>query len=523
MFGGRDFPRVHDRASLLSLIRGELNGDGCLPDPACALPDEKPLAPGEFGWMAGAFDGVISHHMGGAGDERDTARRLARMIVDASAKPRRRQLTALYNELATEDVLSFIDPVIEALAEVRPPAAAVAELGMWLASESPDRSPVKVGIALLGITGAPDGTVLHQLGAHEEFTLYAVVAFTNSRENPEPDLVELAKRVRGWGRVHCVERLRDTADPEIARWIFTEGFRNSVMNEYLAFIAATAGDLASVLAQESPNPEVLTAATEIIDALIMGGPAEDIDDYAEAPIALSRWLRHMDHRAETLGEFLTIHATVKFCERDDWEDRIQRGPWTEADRDEIKAIAARLLDQPRWAELARVGLESDDPQTFWQAERTARVLGVDPFDQLLARIDADPLDGPWFQAWQGVDRTRAEVLVDRATSLLDLAAIASGPSTAIGMGPEFKPHAALNWTLQGLREHPGLGAEIISAAFRSPSIQNRNGALNLLEATPPETWPREHQQQLAVLAASDPDDKVRQRAVDLQGARGGST
>lgn len=89
------------------------------------------------------------------------------------------------------------------------------------------------------------------------------------------------------------------------------------------------------------------------------------------------------------------------------------------------------------------------------------------------------------------------------------------------MGPEFKPHSALNWTLQGLREHPGLGADIVSAALKSPSIQNRNGALNLLEATPAETWPSEHQQQLAVLAASDPDDKIRQRAVDLLAARGG--
>lgn len=162
MFGGRGFPRIHDRAPILSFIRGELDAGGCLPHPGCALPDEKPLAPGKVGWMAGVLDGVMGHHTGGAGAAGETARDLAQAIVSASARPRRRELAALYTRLAAEDVLSFIDPAIEALAELRPPTTDIAELGTWLASESPDRGPVEVGIALLGITVAPDGSLLHQ-------------------------------------------------------------------------------------------------------------------------------------------------------------------------------------------------------------------------------------------------------------------------------------------------------------------------------------------------------------------------
>lgn len=516
MFGGRDFPRIHDRPSILSYIERQLDANGCLPDPACPLPDEKPRTPGEISWMAGAFDGVMGHHMGGAGGAVDMAEQLAKAIVTASAKPRQRQLTELYAKASAEDVLTFIDPTIEALAAVRPPTSDVARIGAWLASESPDRGPVKVGMALLGITGAPDGSVLHRLGAHEEFTLFAAVAFTNARENPEPDLIELAKRVHGWGRIHCVERLRDTTDPDVARWILTEGFRNSIMNEYLAFIAATTGGLADALADPAPDAEVLTAASEIIDALIMGGPAEDIDDYADAPSALARWLHHVEHAVASLGDFLTIRDIVAFCEREDWDERLGRDTWDANQRDEIRSTAERLLERPDWAELARLGLESVDPREFWQAERAARVLGLDAFPQLLARIDADPLDGPWFQAWQGADDSRAQVLVERAVRLLDLDAIATGPSTAIGMGPEFKRHAALNWTLQGLREHPEARAElIIETAMKSPSIQNRNGALNLLEATGAGGWSLEQRQLLADLASTDPDEKVRARAADL--------
>ncbi len=142
------------------------------------------------------------------------------------------------------------------------------------------------------------------------------------------------------------------------------------------------------------------------------------------------------------------------------------------------------------------------------------------FPQLLARIDTDPLDGPWFQAWHGADDGRAQVLVDRAVRLLDLDGIATGPSTAIGMGPEFKRHAALNWTLQGLREHPDVRADlIIETAMKSPSIQNRNGALNLLEATGADGWSLEQRQLLADLASTDPDEKVRGRAADLYASK----
>lgn len=335
-------------------------------------------------------------------------------------------------------------------------------------------------------------------------------------------LVDHGKEDRSPGRIHCVERLRDTADPTTARWILTEGFRNAVMIEYLAYIAATTGDLAGALEDQSPDPDVLAAAWEIIDALLDGGPAEDIDDYADAPLALSRWLRHMEGRVDDLAEFLTLHAVRQFCERDDWQDRLARSSWTPKVREQVRSSTERLLAHPRWRNLATTGLDSDDRQEFWRAERAARILGIDPFEQLLARIDADPLDGPWFQAWQDATRKRAEILVERAARLLDLSSISTGPSTAIGFGPEFKAHSALGWTLQGLRGHPDLGRDVVAAALLSPFIQNRNGALNVLSAVPPSDWPDDLRERLETLATSDPDENLRKSASDLLDTAAGS-
>ena len=292
------------------------------------------------------------------------------------------------------------------------------------------------------------------------------------------------------------------------------------MNEYLAFIAATTGRLGEALAHAAPERDVLTAASDILEALLIGGPAEDIDDYGEAPVAIARWLHHMDNRVENIGDLLTIQSVRHFCDQDDWAERLDRGTWTAADQDEIRSRATALLADSRWPDLALKELGSSDPLTFWRAERGCRLLGIDTFEQLLSRIDADPIEGPWYQAWEGADRSRAETLTERVPRLLDLDAIASGPTSQVGLGPEFQLHNALGWTLQGVREHVGVGSEIVAAALRSSSIQNRNAAMNALEAWGPVHWTNAHRQRLNDLAETDPDPKVKLRAASLLQDRG---
>jgi hypothetical protein len=516
LFRSRDYPVLDGRPSLLTFIEQRLDATGRLHDPVCELPDESPRTPGGIGWMAGARDGVMGRHGGASETDDDRAERLAKAILGAARRPRRRPLSDLYAMVSTDDVLSLIDPTIVALAAMKAPTADMAGVGTWLASQSADRGPVKLGLALLGVSGAPDGRLLHALGAHEEFTLYSAVAFSNAREDPEPDLFELAQRVNGWGRIHCVERLRHTTTPAVARWILVDGFRNAVMNEYLAFIAATTGRLSAALAAPDPGDEVLTAASDIIDALISGGPAEDIDDFSDAPKVISTWLHHLENRIERVGDLLTLHSIRCFCDQDDWAGRLERGDWTGRLHEEIRSKSAALLADPRWVHVAQEGLSSSaDTHAFWQAERACRILGIDTFAELLTRIEADPLDGPWFQAWDGADQSRAETLVEHAVRLLDLDGIASGPSTEIGLGPSFRQHTALSWTLQGIRAHPGVGNDILAVALHSPSVQNRNAAIYALEAWGAELWTTEHRRRLTSVAETDPDPKVKERAFGL--------
>lgn len=383
--------------------------------------------PGDLKWSAGAMDGVMSHHAGG-GAATALADTAAKAFADASGRPTRRRLKRLYNAVASDDVLGFLDALIERLAELQPRRDRVHDLGRWLATTGSDRGAVKVGIAILGVTGlGEDVDVVRALGAHEEFTLFAAVALSNGLDSPDSELWALAASVDGWGRIQCVERLRDTTDPSIRAWILHEGFRNSVMYEYLAYIAATTGGLLDALRNDDHKRDLLTAAGEILEALIAGGPAEDMTDYLDGADATEAFLALMDERAETLGDFQAVASIQSFLGRDEgWDELAVRG-WSATRRDAFERVCDQILNRQEWRGRVELALESEDPQEYWRAEQAARRLGMDVFAVQVQRIRSNPFGQDWFSAWQDATSGRAEQLAALAAELLPLEAIASGP------------------------------------------------------------------------------------------------
>lgn len=506
---------VTSRPSIYSFIVGQLDAAGRLTESGVSLPDEAVAMSGDLKWSAGALDGAFGHHAGG-GVATALAEKVARSLVDACKRPTRRRLKRLYRAVCTDDALDFLDPLIERLVALQPDRDRLHELGRWLATTASDRGAVKVGLAVLGVTGLDrDVEVVRALGAHDEFTLYAAVALSNGLEEPESELWALATAVDGWGRIECVERLRETADPSIRAWILRTGFRNSVMNEYLAYIAATTGGLLEAVRREAPDRDLLTAAGEILDALVAGGPAEDITDYDDGADATEAFLAHMDRRAETLGDFQAVASIRSFLDRDEGWDQLSSHGWSATRREAFERLCDDILGREEWIGRIHLALESDNPQEYWRAEQAARNRGIDIFATQIQRIRRDPLGSDWFFAWQGASPDRAEKLAQLAAELLPLTVIATGPQDQHGLGPEWRAHTALDWTLQALRNYPGIGGELVPIALQSPVTRNRNMALSILNEWPRELWPTGALELAQRLAASDPNERARTFACEV--------
>jgi hypothetical protein len=496
--------------SIYAHIRQHLAPDGKgLLAGAEPLPDETD--DGGLTWSAGAMDGAFGHHGGGRA-QKDRARMLHRAlgVVLEDATPAK--LKKLYDQLLDGSVLEFVDPLLELIVEKQDlDAKRLEELAVWLATNSPDRQPVKVAVAILGvISGADHSELLRTLGRHEELTLYVAVALSNAGgDAAERRLFQLARQVDGWGRIQIVERLAKTSDPAIKAWMLREGYKNSVMYEYLAYTCASSGGLRAELAKASVDAELLDGAGDIIQALITGGPAQDMDDYADGAVVVERYLHHLAAHPSDIKHLVTLGYIQGFLDeaQSDWKAREGRG-WTPELRTAVRARIDALRALPHWRDAVRAGLESDDRFTFHQAAEAAKVVGIDPWDRHFARLEAGDGDG-WFFVMQTDDPARIDRVVVLAEKVMPLEQIATGPARERGLGSPWLNHSRLDFVLQELRRFPGRGWRLIEAGIRSPVIRNRHMALRALSGWGKGRWPPGAEAALQTALSREPDAGVR--------------
>ena len=509
---GAELPTVTSGEPLLSYIRRHLDAGGRLPPDGIDLPDEVVLANTAIRWAPGALEGVFGHH-GGNDDVERTVRDVADLLVKVCRRPTRRRLRSLHEALVEAHALSIVDRLIDELARRQAGNDAVRRIGLWLASTSPNTGPVKIGLALLGATGLEGCVdVVRTLGAHDEFTLYAATAMRNGLKESDSELWALAVSVDGWGRIHCVERLSNTEDPQIRAWLLREGYKNSIMYEYTAFIAAETGGLLAALECDPVDRVLLTAAGEILSALIEGGPAEDIGDYAAGADAIERYLTLMRSRAESLDDYLAVAAIRDFVGEGEHE-AFDRPGWTVSRREAFHATSLEILGEPSWHDRVGVLLGPDaSDDDIWKRRSVARDLGIDTFEVTFGRIEQHPLGSDWYDAWRDADTDRAHRLVELARTRLPLEEVASGSSNALGIGPGYEAHQALDWSLQALGSYPGIGGDLLVFGLQSPVTRNRNMALSALHKWPAASWPPEARALVEAADAADPNEDTRELA-----------
>jgi hypothetical protein len=245
--------------------------------PSATLPERPKRNEDELGWVAGALDGVTGHHFNRADDNQLQNR--SKPIVGALTRllkvSSQETVSALHKKLQADVLLSIADPLQEQIrtsvltSETR--SSRIAEVGRYFATRAADRESAKFGILLLELSGEDrDHPVLETLALHDEFTLYAALALRQLSSHPENVMWHLAQRVHGWGRVQVVERLDGTGNAAIRAWMLRDGFRNDIMDEYLAGICARTGKLHEALSANDVDCALLDGAAGIIKALLCG-------------------------------------------------------------------------------------------------------------------------------------------------------------------------------------------------------------------------------------------------------------
>jgi hypothetical protein len=483
-----------------------------------ALPDEPAESETQIRWAAGALDGVLGHH-GAREDSEATGQRVANLLDRIARTGDQRAIATAYALLKEASMLGLIDPVLDRLGKYRTPFEPhLSRFALQLATQS---GPVKLGIALLGAMRLRQHEeIVTTLGKHEEFSLYAASALASMCEDAKERLWSLAGMVSGWGRIHVVERLVPTDDPRIQEWLRREGFRNSVMYEYLALTAAIHGGLREVLQRRQVDVADVLGAGEIICAMITAdnGPAFGMNAYSDAAAVCRAYLLHVSKSPPDLVHMEAAQQIIRYIEQDprDEAECLSRG-WNEAARAEVTMLARRYISRNDWGALIREQLSASDIRTFERAARAAQLAGIDAFEWHWQRVNANPCDsGAWLHAMESANSDRIDQLVTLAGRALPLEKIATGPGDKAAAKRELEAHTALELVLQRLKDFPGKGMNLIAAGLRSPVFRNRNLAINALAAAEAAGISSQAKRMLELALNEETNDEIRKRLMVLR-------
>jgi hypothetical protein len=454
-------------ASLYSYIESHVDpATGTLNAEALTLPDEPATRRySRIRWVPGALEGLGTRHMKWDGSEK--ASRAARLL-ELIATGNEAAVPALYDLLRADDVVTFYNDALDlAATRIRNPEPELHDMARRLATESADRGAVKFGIAMLGSFGDEhDLQIVQTLALHDEFGLYAAEAIAELAPDRQHALYDMARKLTGWGRIEAVSRMIATTDPTLRRWLLTEGFRNTVTPQYLAYQCATIADLAGALRElppkAPPDLPLLVGAADLIQALVEPGPAAGISKYEDAPQLATAFLQTVQKRRESVTFYLAAMALrdhVATLTAAPEQSASGAARWTSDQMRDVTALATRIVNDPSWHRRV-VAAILDDGIDLDQAEAAAQKLEIKTLDLHLRRLSKQSANP---RRWELAFAVAAPADVER---LVDLAKGTSG--------------SALEAVLHGIARYPGAGMDMVETSLTNSDERVRRAAVETL-------------------------------------------
>jgi hypothetical protein len=317
----------------------------------------------------GARDAALLARGRRPGDDDEEAIPILAPFRRACRSTDERHFRDLYEAARVTRLASCWEPFLERVrgsAGITP--AVMRPIAQRLRRRAADPEPVKLGIlvatALRDAEALPDVEVLSR---HDEFGFWCVQAISAIAKDPVVPIWDLARRLRGWGRIHAVRRLSLDARrrPDVRDWILREGCRNDIAPGHLAAVCAAAGNLDEALSAGPADDALLDGAAQILAAMFVDqGPGPTWRNWKAAPAAARAYLAQLGGRPLTPPRRAAVAAIRAVAgsdalrggtppedpdARDAWLDRrlaMEDAGWTPDLALELSAACDRLLAAP---------------------------------------------------------------------------------------------------------------------------------------------------------------------------------
>ncbi|MBR3635677.1 MAG: hypothetical protein IKN47_05720 [Lachnospiraceae bacterium] len=298
--------------SISELIATSRNSEGVLPD-NFSLPKDTDGKIDRF--ADGALDGITIYHMGVTPLSDEDKAELGEILTLIS-NGKDKEAIERYKEFSrTRRTITLIDDIQRFIVDEnnKMDHDRLYDFSVDLLLTSDNTECVKLALSILELYEVYENEALAKtvriVGLSDEFTLFSVFLM-RAWPAAEKEILELAKRVKGWGRIHCVDFIT-AEDEETKKWLLLNGVDNYVVPAYSAWIVYEKAQVEEVLKKDTLSYEELHGILKITEALLDEGPLSGISNMEDPKGYLNRVLNKINDDKNLTEEDKKIIEAIK--------------------------------------------------------------------------------------------------------------------------------------------------------------------------------------------------------------------
>ena len=471
--------------SIFELIKTSIQNNGELPEDF-KLP---PKDPNGVPWADGAMDGVYIYHTVVNEEDIEPLKNIIFQISEGKFEEAQNNLENLdfFMISRREGLLNWI---IQEQKQIN--IDNLCEFTISQLSTSKNIEVIKFCLCVLEIikleTEKDTIEKVKILALSDEFTLYCLNILKNLKNSNE-EIFEIAKKVKGWGRIYSVKYLKVTND-EIKEWILEEGCHNYIIPAYTAYTCAKKINLVEILNEDKISNKKFNDISYLMNALLDEEAITGISNLEDRELLIERYLEKAKTLASTEEDYYAVITLKEYIKNNK----------------EINNELIKICDEILNSENTRNNVKELLKEGY--GYNIAKYLGIDIDKYILEYLQDNPLKNPYI-VFNISERKNMEKLVSLIEKKLTLEKLEGAPTDKFyPKNEENKEYIFLDTIIRKLgnfgrternfivtlypvapttsMDEPenfiGIGENLIICALNSPYVDIRYGAVNTLES-----------------------------------------
>ena len=471
--------------SIYELIKSSIQANGELPEDF-KLP---PKDPNGVPWADGALDGVYIYHTVGNEEDIEPLKNIVFQISEGKFEEAQNNLENLdFFMISRRD--SLLNWIIKEQKQIN--IDNLCEFTISQLSTSKNIEVIKFCLCVLEIikleTEKDTIEKVKILALSDEFTLYCLNILKNLKNSNE-EIFEIAKKVKGWGRIYSIKYLKVTND-EIKEWILEEGCHNYIIPAYTAYTCAKKINLVEILNEDKISSKKFNDISYLMNALLDEEAITGISNLEDRELLIERYLEKAKTLASAEEDYYAIITLKEYIKNN-----------KEINNELIK-ICDEILNSEKTRNIVKELLKEG------YGYNIAKYLGIDIDKYILEYLQDNPLKNPYI-VFNISERENMEKLVSLIEKKLTLEKLEGAPTDKFySKNEENKEYIFLDTIIKKLgnfgrtegnfvitvypveptasMDEPenfvGIGENLIICSLNSPYVDIRYGAVNTLES-----------------------------------------